>query len=153
LNRWLQPAVFRIEFPKEPAVITRRASRWNELVSKLSGRKGTVPFFSQGTEKSGRSPTVLKPTLAIACLTIALAMPGSLLAEDAKPEGAPKKAARILMVTQSAGFKHGSVTRKNDALSPAERAMTDLGIASGMFRVDLTQDVAKDVTNEKLDGY
>ncbi|MBI3837467.1 MAG: ThuA domain-containing protein [Planctomycetia bacterium] len=73
---------------------------------------------------------------------------GSTLADES-----PKKNARILMVTQSAGFKHGSVTRPEDKLSPAERAMTDLGISSGMFRVDCTQDVARDVTKEKLDGY
>ena len=69
-------------------------------------------------------------------------------------EERPKKNARILMVTQSAGFKHGSVTRKDEHnLSPAERAMTDLGISSELFRVDCTQDVAKDVTKEQLDNY
>lgn len=74
----------------------------------------------------------------------------------------PKKNARLLMVTQSAGFKHGSVTRKaaksadgnlQPQLSPAERAMTELGISSGLFRVDCTQDVARDFTKEALDNY
>jgi len=76
----------------------------------------------------------------------------ALRAEDAakKPEG--KKAARMLLVTQSAGFKHGSVSRKDGALSPAERAMTDLGVSSNLFRVDCTQDVSK-ITKEQLDGY
>jgi hypothetical protein len=64
----------------------------------------------------------------------------------------PSKKARILMLTQSAGFRHGSVTRKDMQLSPAERAMTDLGIASNLFRVDATQD-ASQVTKEQLDGY
>ena len=64
-----------------------------------------------------------------------------------------KKAARILMVTQSAGFKHGAVTRKEGQLSPAERAITDLGISSALFRVDATQDVAKDFTKENLQNY
>jgi uncharacterized protein len=59
---------------------------------------------------------------------------------------------RILMVTQSVGFKHGSVTRKDNELSPAERAMTDLGISSGVFRVECTQDVSN-VTREQLDAY
>ncbi|MEO8497658.1 MAG: hypothetical protein ABI614_21540, partial [Planctomycetota bacterium] len=38
------------------------------------------------------------------------------------------KPARILMVTQSAGFKHGSVTRPEGKLAPAEQAVTELGI-------------------------
>lgn len=61
--------------------------------------------------------------------------------------------ARILMVTQSAGFRHGSVTRKEGQLSPAERAITELGISSNVFRVDCTQDCAKDFTKEKLQHY
>jgi uncharacterized protein len=87
-------------------------------------------------------------TLTIGCLAIAsLLMPSIVHAEDA-----PKRNARILMVTQSAGFKHGSVNRKDGNMAPAERAMTDLGIASNLFRVDTTQDV-KEITKEKLDGY
>jgi type 1 glutamine amidotransferase len=65
----------------------------------------------------------------------------------------PKKNARILMVTQSAGFRHGAVTRKDAPLSPAERAMTELGVSSGLFRVDCTQDVARDFTKDSLKNY
>jgi type 1 glutamine amidotransferase len=60
---------------------------------------------------------------------------------------------RILMVTQSQGFKHGSVTRKDDKLAPAEQALTEIGIKSNLFRVDCTQDVAKDFTKENLKNY
>ena len=70
-----------------------------------------------------------------------------------RAEDAPKKTGRILMVTQSAGFKHGSVSRQGDKLSPAEQAVTELGISSGIFRVDTTQDVAKDLTREALDNH
>lgn len=63
------------------------------------------------------------------------------------------KSARILMVTQSAGFKHGSVSRKDDQLAPAERAVKELGISSNVFRVDCTQDCAADFTKEKLQHY
>lgn len=70
-----------------------------------------------------------------------------------KAQEPAKKNARILMVTQSAGFKHGSVTRKDAPLSPAERALTELGVSSGLFRVDCTQDVAQDFTRQRLDGY
>ena len=60
---------------------------------------------------------------------------------------------RILMVTQSAGFRHGSVNRGDKPLSPAERVMTELGVSSNLFRVDCTQDVAADFTREKLQNY
>jgi type 1 glutamine amidotransferase len=87
-------------------------------------------------------------------LAIALFLTAPLAAEDKKEAAdSGKKAARMLFVTQSAGFKHGSVSRKDDQLSPAERAMTELGVASGLFRVDCTQDVAKDFTKENLQNY
>ena len=60
---------------------------------------------------------------------------------------------RILMVTQSVGFRHGSVNRGDKPLSPAERVMTELGVSSNLFRVDCTQDVAADFTREKLQNY
>ena len=60
---------------------------------------------------------------------------------------------RILMVTQSAGFKHGSVTRKEAKLSPAEQVVTEMGIRSKLFRVDCTQDAKKDFTKENLQNY
>jgi uncharacterized protein len=60
---------------------------------------------------------------------------------------------RVLMVTQSAGFKHGSVSRKDGMLAPAERALKELGVSSNLFRVDTTQDVAADFTKEKLQNY
>jgi len=65
----------------------------------------------------------------------------------------PSHPYRILMVTQSAGFRHSSVTRKNDQLSFAERTLTEIGISSGLFRVDCTQDAAKDLTKQKLANY
>lgn len=64
----------------------------------------------------------------------------------------PAQAARMLMLTQSAGFKHGSVSRRDEQLSPAERAITELGIKTNLFRVDCTQDASK-ITKEMLDGY
>lgn len=70
-----------------------------------------------------------------------------------RAEDAPKKGARILMVTQSAGFKHGSVTRPEGKLSPAEQAVEALGVKTNLFRVDFTQDVAQDLTRERVDGY
>ena len=63
------------------------------------------------------------------------------------------RGARILMLTQSKGFRHGSVTRKEGVLSPAERAVTELGISSNLFRLDCSQDAANDFTKEKLENY
>lgn len=85
---------------------------------------------------------------------IALALVASVLYASAALQAAdaPAKGAKILMLSQSAGFRHGSVTRKDGQLSPAERAMTELGISSNLFRVDATQD-ASTITKEQLDNY
>jgi hypothetical protein len=60
-----------------------------------------------------------------------------------------KKKYRALFVTQSKGFKHGSVTRKGDALAPAEISITEIGKESGLYDVECTQD-ASVLTAEKL---
>lgn len=93
---------------------------------------------------SSRRP-FLQACAAFATLTVLPSV--AALAQDAP---APR---RMLMVTQSAGFKHGSVTRSLDGLAPAEESMTTLGIESGLFRVDCTQDVEKDFTKENLENY
>jgi type 1 glutamine amidotransferase len=89
-----------------------------------------------------------------ACLAASavFAIPSARGDEAPAKDGAAKKNARILMLTQSAGFRHGSVTRKDGQLSPAERAMTDLAVSSNLFRVDCTQDASK-ITKEQLDDY
>lgn len=61
--------------------------------------------------------------------------------------------ANILMVTQSQGFRHSAVTRVDGQLSPAEQVLTQLGVSSNLFRVDSTQDVAKEFTKENLQNY
>lgn len=76
-----------------------------------------------------------------------------LLAADAKKEEPKAGGYRILMVTQSKGFKHGSVNRKEGQLAPAEQALTEIGIRSNLFRVDCTQDCEKDFTKENLKNY
>lgn len=60
--------------------------------------------------------------------------------------------ARILFVTQSKGFKHGSVNRKENELAPSEVALTQLGQTTGLFTVDCTQD-ASDVNKANLANY
>lgn len=66
---------------------------------------------------------------------------------------ASDKPARILFVTQSAGFVHGSVKRGDKPLAVCERVMTELGISSKLFRVDCSQDVKADFTQAKLQHY
>src|SRR6478609_77298 len=84
----------------------------------------------------------------------ALALAGLIVADYASADDKDdKKGARILMVTQSAGFKHSSVTRKDGQLAPAEKAVTDIGLESNLFRVDCTQDAEKDFTKENLQNY
>lgn len=60
---------------------------------------------------------------------------------------------KILFVTQSKGFTHGSVNRKAQALAPAEIALTQLGESTGLFTVHCTQDCAADFTRENLQKY
>lgn len=84
--------------------------------------------------------------LLAACAVLVYA--ATLQADDKKESGY-----RILMITQSAGFKHGSVTRKDKPLAPAEQALTEIGLRSNLFRVDCSQDAAKDFTKENLKNY
>jgi len=64
-----------------------------------------------------------------------------------------KAKAKILFVTQSKGFVHGSVKRPKDTLAPAEIALTQLGQQTGLFDVHCTQDCAADFTKENLKNY
>ncbi len=63
------------------------------------------------------------------------------------------KPARILFVTQSKGFMHGSVKRGERQLAPAEIALTQLGQQTGLFSVDCTQECESDFTKENLQNY
>ena len=60
---------------------------------------------------------------------------------------------RILMVTQSKGFTHGSVKRQGTNLAASEIAMIQLGQTTGLFTVDCTQDAESDVTKDNLQNY
>ena len=96
-----------------------------------------------------RRPLLLAAAAALAAPTLAAAD------HHEKGEAAAKPPTRILFVTQSAGFKHGSVDREKAGrqLAPAEVAMKQLAQESGLFTVDLTQDVAADFTKENLQNY
>lgn len=66
---------------------------------------------------------------------------------------ADEKPSKVLMLTQSAGFKHGSVNRKQKTLAPAEIAMKDFGQATGLFTVDCSQNAKEDFTKDNLQNY
>jgi uncharacterized protein len=67
----------------------------------------------------------------------------------------PQKKAKVLFLTQSKGFEHGSVRRPQDRdeLAPAEISMTQLGQQTGLFEVHCTQNAAADFTRENLQNY
>lgn len=61
-----------------------------------------------------------------------------------------KKKYKMLFITQSKGFKHGSVNRKDPAgLAPSEVSVSEIAKESGLFDVECTQDAAV-LTPEKL---
>lgn len=60
---------------------------------------------------------------------------------------------KILFLTESKGFKHGSVNRDKKDLAPSEVAMTQLGQQTGLFSVHCTQDTKADFTKENLKNY
>lgn len=71
----------------------------------------------------------------------------------AEQSAASDRPLRILMVTQSGGFQHSTITRKDSQLSHTERIMKQLGIQSGLFRVDCTKDVENDFKPELIENY
>ena len=60
---------------------------------------------------------------------------------------------RVLLLTQSVGFVHDSVKRRDKPLAACEIAMTQLGQQSGLFKVDCTQNAEADFTKENLQKY
>lgn len=71
----------------------------------------------------------------------------------AAPVATAAEKSRVLMLTQSAGFVHGSVNRKDRDLAACEIAMVQLGQTSELFTVDCTQDAAADFTKDNLQKY
>ena len=87
------------------------------------------------------------------CFSISILVFAACFAATATAAAPVKKTARILFVTQSKGFEHDAVKRQGDRLSHSERVVKELGVRSGLFRVDCTQDCASDFTKERLQHY
>jgi type 1 glutamine amidotransferase len=64
-----------------------------------------------------------------------------------------KKKAKVLFLTQSKGYRHGSVNRGKKDLAASEVAMTQLGQQTGLFEVHCTQDAEADFTKKNLANY
>jgi type 1 glutamine amidotransferase len=86
-------------------------------------------------------------------LTICAALALFLSADRARAADEPVHKVKALFLTQSKGFKHGSVNRAKTTLAPAEIAMTQLGQQTGLFDLHCTQDAAADLTKENLKNY
>lgn len=87
-----------------------------------------------------------------------LVLPGADVIHSAVPVSSVSSKTRVLMFTQSRGFKHDVVNRDHrdgtrQDLAIAEVAITQLGQQSGLFDVTCTQDTAADFTKENLQKY
>lgn len=85
----------------------------------------------------------------LAVLTAAIPTLGA--AQDAEKKSDKKP--RVLYVTQSKGFVHGSVRRQGQQLAPSEIALKQLAQQTGEFTIDVTQEADKDFTKENLQNY
>ncbi len=75
----------------------------------------------------------------------------ALILATSSAEAAAKK---ILVITQSKGFRHGPVTRAMpDQLCLVEQQMKELGEKSGIFTTDFSQDAIAVLTKENLAKY
>lgn len=84
-------------------------------------------------------------------IAMCVAFAGLVLLSSAVSQAEEK--ARVLMITQSAGYRHGSVNRGKKELASAEIAMTQLGQQTGLFKVDCSQDCKADFTKDNLKNY
>lgn len=96
------------------------------------------------------------PRMSVRFLLIGLPVVWLTLAVSAAVAAEKSGASRILFLTESRGFVHGSVKRdpnRTGELAPAEVAMIQLGQQSGLFDCDCSQDSAADFTRENLKNY
>ena len=90
---------------------------------------------------------IMKPTQLLAIALISTAFWGP------QPKTNAEDVPRILFLTQSKGFTHGSVRRKEGTRAPAELAMMQLAKDSGEFTVHCTQNAEADITKENMQKY
>ena len=81
---------------------------------------------------------------------LTMAALGGLMLLDAPVQAAPKK---ILVITQSRGFRHQPVNRKGQATCQVERVLAEIGKKSGVFTTVNSQDATKSITRENLKQF
>ena len=79
-----------------------------------------------------------------------LAALGGLMLLGAPAQAAPKK---ILVITQSRGFRHQPVNRKGQETCQVERILAKIGKGSGVFTTVNSQDAIKSITRENLKQF
>ncbi|MBR91055.1 MAG: glycosyl hydrolase [Verrucomicrobiales bacterium] len=79
-----------------------------------------------------------------------LAALSALMVFDAQLLAAPKK---ILVITQSRGFRHGPVNRGGKETCQVERVLAEIGKKSGIFTTVNSQDAIKSITRENLKQF
>ncbi len=79
-----------------------------------------------------------------------LAALGGLMLLGAPAQAAPKK---ILVITQSRGFRHQPVNRKGQETCQVERILAKIGKESGVFTTVNSQDAIKSITRENLKQF
>ena len=94
--------------------------------------------------RSGHIIVKLFFVLIVSCVTASSTFCTSSFADDVP---------QILFLTQSKGFTHGSVNRKEGTRAPAELAMLQLAKDSGAFKVTCSQNAEADITRENLQQY
>jgi type 1 glutamine amidotransferase len=67
--------------------------------------------------------------------------------------GEPPAKKRLLVITESKGFVHECVNRKDKPLCLVEEALIDIGKKSGDFEVVCSQDSRKEITAENLKNF
>lgn len=86
------------------------------------------------------------------CLCVLAGVLAFSLAAPAMTAPAPTAKKRLLVITESKGFRHGCVTRKGDELSLVEKTLTELGEKNG-FDVVCSQDSRSAITAENLKTF
>ena len=81
---------------------------------------------------------------------LTMAALGGLMLLDTPVQAAPKK---ILVITQSRGFRHQPVNRKGQATCQVERVLAEIGKKSGVFTTVNSQDAIKSITRENLKQF
>ena len=66
-------------------------------------------------------------------------------------KGGGKK--KLLVITESKGYRHGCVTRKGNELSLVEKTLIELGEKSGAYEATCSQESRKEITAENLAKY